>query len=293
MTLFGPRRKSGAFWKKRPLVKNPRKHNRRKTGKSRAYAHLPGILMPNVLTTTLKYARQIEFIVINPTSQLSLAIGGSNLNPVGQNQLQGTFPVESVGVQTIAAGDALWTGINGYSLWYEKMNIMSNEITLKVWADSTGGASTNANLQCALCAYAFRATTPPELDVELIQNVIAQKGTQVKMISGSGGSNSCIFKQKKSTSTMLGMINVTDDFNTSCGLQEQLFVNGVSPLSNPNQQAQWYYYFVVRNPNNIACQFTYSINMKANVRFSQRRFAQPTLAQTSSPPALRLIYDGK
>lgn len=294
MTLIGPRRKTGAFYKRRPQVRRPRRRRYApKTFKdgihsSRNYANLSGVLMPNVLFTKLRYARQISSITLAPNSYQSLAIGGSNLAPIGLDVSAGLFPASSVGTLTPTTGSRLWSGVNGYALWYEKMNILSNSMEVKVWSDSTGGASTNANLQVVLSAYSLRAQVfdaPPDgLDSQLTSDIMEQKGVKSRMISGSGGKNYCKIHMNRATKTMLGMVNVSDDFTTSCGLQKDLLNTGISPISNPNVEAQWYYYFRVYNPNDIQIDCTYSISMQANVKFSQLAFAKPSVAATGAPP---------
>jgi len=294
MTLIGPRRESGAFYKKRPIVKRPRR--RHYGGKKyrdgihsyRNYSSLAGTLMPNVLYTKLRYARQIDTITLAPNSSQSLAIGGSNLAPIGLSVSAGLFPASTVGTLTPTTGSRLWSGVNGYALWYEKLNILSNNIEVKVWSDSTGGASTNANLQVILCAFSLRAQVfdaPPDgLDSQLTSDIMEQKGVKSRMISGSGGKNWCKIRMNRATKTMLGMVNVSDDFTTSCGLQKDLLNTGISPISNPNVEAQWYYYLRVFNPNDIQIDCTYSISMQANVKFSQLAFAKPSVAATGAPP---------
>lgn len=286
MTLIGPRRQGGRFYKKRPIVKRPRKNF---PIRSRNYAKLGGTLMPNVLYTKLRYAHGIQGVIIPANSYRSLAISGSNIAPIGIDSVQvGAFPESTVGQANPVNTERLWSGLNGYALWFEKMNILTNAIHVKVWSDSTGGASTNANLQVCLVAFCFRAQTPfgiiPGLDGYTTEDLIQQKNTVTRMISGSGGKNYCHLKMKRATKTMLGMTNLTDNFTTSCGLQPNLLVDGPSPLANPNPEAQWYYYLRVQNPNEIAVDITYSVQMHANVKFTQRTFALPVAATTGAGP---------
>lgn len=288
MTLIGPRRKSGAFYKKRPLVRKPRKRNATNVSKHGNVASLGTVLMPNVMFTKLAYGRQIETITVLANTNISIPISGSNLAPIGLSQAAGTPPASTVGQPGIMVGESLWTGIAGYSKWFEKMNILSNHITVKVWADSTGNASTNANLQVVLTAFAVRAQLPngakPALEGQSTSDIMAQKGTMSRMISGSGGINYCQFKTSRATKTMLGMVNLSDNFATSCGLQENLYTTGPSPLANPDTDAQWYYYLRISNVNPIAVDFSWTLKLNANVKFTQRRFAQPSLGVALPPP---------
>lgn len=286
MTLIGPRRKSGAFWKKRPLVKKPR-GRKRKTAYGN-YGSLKTINMPNVFFTKLKYSREIEQIKVPAEAFLNMGIGASNLAPIGlTSAVIGDFPQSTVGQPLLVDQQQLWTGINGYARWFEKMNILSNRIKVKVWADSTGGASTNANLQVVLCAFSFRAqaiTGTDSLATYTTTDLMNQKGAMCRMISGSGGKNYCTLSTNRSTRTMLGMQNVSDNYSTSCGLQQNLLISGSSPLANPNPEAQWYYYLRIYNPNQIQVDCTWSVQMVANVKFTQRTFALPSKATTAAPP---------
>lgn len=280
-----PKIKLGLRWKKGYA---PRKKTRlvlrRKKPRATSgynYSSVPAVVAPNNLFIKLNYAKAMTVTSVAANSFSDLFIGGNLLAPTGPN-VTDDFPQNpTLGQQVISSGSQLWMGIDAYANLFRHLTIFSSSMTFKLITDSTGGASTNVNLQ--VLGSAFSEAGLPSTGLQFIgtQTLREQKGVKSRVVAGGAGNNKTSIYLARSTKKILGCKDYRDRVNSWNVVSPG---NNVNIIRNVSPENQWYYYIRVYNPNSIPVDFTWSLYMQCNAMFSNRTFWTSSNATAGAPP---------
>jgi len=233
---------------------------------------------PESLYAKLKYNRQMQLLpapALNDQGQ-DIFILANGLNPIGNPPPPTVPPTLQAPLPTVAVtgtqpGEQLWNNLKNYAPMYSRMTVLSTKIKITIMGDSVGNSNTNTNLQFMLAVWPYNNN----LDISILSGMNTrqlqqQKGVKTRMISTTAGSNKCVITMSRATKRMLGVKDIMDNEDGYCTLNPQLIATPPNPLDNPSNSSQWFFQLRAINNTGVAAQFTFGVEMWANVKFTSR-----------------------
>lgn len=295
MTLIGPRRQGGTFWKRRPLVKKPRKRTYKKRTKRSVYnvTLKRGIGMGNVAYARLKLNIPI-FSVNVPTTGTgakSSSILGNSIAPF-KNVSGGPDLIGSI---EIPPNTFLFQGLQQYAPFYNRYYVLSQKLTVRasLITNTAGSPFSTLPVQMYCSAYEFNGDgavtnlNPTVLDDMQPWEIMNQKGIISRTLTPLGNQSSKTVTMKRSTKKLMGATDLNDNRNFSGSLDRNFDTYSSPSLSGINApQRQWFYYIRLQNPPDQPAEpiVMLSYKLEANVMFTDRIVWDLPISNTPAPP---------
>jgi len=249
-------------------------------------------VLPQHQYAKLKWSFPLNYVTLNNDSSTDLIVLANGFCPTGQLSNPTAYPTVTVGTNVIEAGTPVWSGMESFNTIYQRMIVIGASIKITLLGDQTGAVSSFTHVQHVLTKWVNDDQSDfGDINNLTTQELMSQKNAKTKTLTSSGGANKIIFKDKATTSYMLGLKDIYDDNEAYCKLETNFACNDNPAIVRedvmlaPVPTKHWYWHLRSQS-GNTSSEHGYHIEMTCNVRFSNPRiYKQPkTIAAPPPPP---------